>query len=254
MAGHITASLPQTIEQLLEKIKRRLGGQDVDIEVEFPEIEDAVADGLAYLSSYVPIYTKHIFTAKEHTSNYALPSDCLYIDWVAPEPTYGAADELMWSMNRRVAKNLFLNVEYGNFGNYFQVGTLARYLNYYEQQSRVLGMNFTWFRNGRTIEIQPTPTQSYRFMASYSKWKSIPELDPFENTWLYKYSLAVAKVVVGRKRNKYGSTLPMHGGELTFELDGGDLITEGREEIEKLENQLINDLAAPPRFLTEDNG
>lgn len=254
MAGHYTASLPNTIEALVDKVKRRLGGMITDVELDFIEIEDAVADGLGYLSSYVPLFKRAVLTAKEHVTTYDLPEDCLYIEWVGVEPTYGSADELMWSMNRRVAKNIFLNVEYGNFGNYFQIGTLTRYLNYYEQQSRVLGMNFTWMRNGRQIQIQPTPTQAYRFSLQYAKWKNIPELDPFENTWLYKYCLATGKIIVGRKRSKYGDNIPMHGGQLTFTADGTTLINEGREELEKLEEQLKTELAAPPRILTEDNG
>ena len=246
--------LPNTPEQFLEKVARRLGMLDIDVELELPEIEDSLTDGIGLLSSYIPIYSTYEFETVTNKNTYDLPIDCMYIGWVASEPNNGSSDDLLFNMNRRVAKNMFLNTEYGNFGNYYQVGTLARYLNYYEQQSRILGLDFKWIKNGRKIRVMPTPTLVYRVFMEYTKWKDLDDLEPFENIWLFKYVLAISKQIVGRKRNKYGDSLPLHGGQITLNLDGSTLISEGNEELKALEEELITKLAEPARILTEDNG
>jgi hypothetical protein len=53
--------------------------------------------------------------------------------------------------------------------------------------------------------------------------------------WTRQYALALSKEVLGLVRSKF-STIPIPGAELT--LNGGDLITQGREEKEKLVTQL----------------
>jgi len=53
--------------------------------------------------------------------------------------------------------------------------------------------------------------------------------------WIYKYALAIAKETQGLIRGKY-SSVPIPGAEVT--LNGSDLVTQGREEKEKLTTEL----------------
>ena len=71
---------------------------------------------------------------------------------------------------------------------------------------------------------------------NYSKLNSI------SRQWIRQYCLALAKELLGLIRSKF-SSVPIPGGDLT--LNGGDLISQGREDQEKLRTQfteLLNEL------------
>ena len=69
---------------------------------------------------------------------------------------------------------------------------------------------------------------------------------PFENIpyqninaigkqWIRRFALALTKEILGQVRSKFGS-VPIPGADIT--LNGAALITEGREEQEKLREEL----------------
>jgi len=58
-------------------------------------------------------------------------------------------------------------------------------------------------------------------------------LNLWAKNWIYKYTLALCTVLLGRVRSKFKS-LPIPGAELT--LNGDDLISQGREDLDKLLN------------------
>ena len=63
--------------------------------------------------------------------------------------------------------------------------------------------------------------------------------DLYAKQWLYDYTLAVCKQMLGEARSKFGSIAgPGSGG---IQLNGGNLLSAAKEEIEKLEKE-INDL------------
>lgn len=60
-------------------------------------------------------------------------------------------------------------------------------------------------------------------------------ISPLGKGWIYQYTLALAKELLGLIRNKY-STVPIPGADVT--LNGGDLITQGREDKTNLLTEL----------------
>jgi len=62
--------------------------------------------------------------------------------------------------------------------------------------------------------------------------------------WIYKYTLALAKELLGLIRGKY-STVPIPGADVT--LNGADLITQGREDRTNLVTELREMLEAMTR-------
>jgi hypothetical protein len=69
-------------------------------------------------------------------------------------------------------------------------------------------------------------------------------INPAGKQWIYKYTLALAKEVLGNIRNKY-SSIPIPGSEIT--LNGADLITQGQTEKEALITQIRENLDAMSR-------
>ena len=69
-------------------------------------------------------------------------------------------------------------------------------------------------------------------------------INPAGKQWIFKYTLALAKEVLGNIRNKY-STVPIPGAEVT--LNGADLIAQGQTEKEALVTQIRENLEAVSR-------
>ena len=69
-------------------------------------------------------------------------------------------------------------------------------------------------------------------------------INPAGQQWIFKYTLALAKEVLGNIRNKY-SSIPIPGSEVT--LNGADLVSQGQTEKESLITQLRENLEAVSR-------
>jgi len=69
-------------------------------------------------------------------------------------------------------------------------------------------------------------------------------INPAGKQWIFKYTLALAKEVLGNIRSKY-SSIPIPGAEIT--LNGADLVSQGTTEKEALITQLRENLEAVSR-------
>ena len=251
--GSYTLRYPNTVEGYWSRIKRRLGGNFLNIELEEDEVADILTDGLAMISSWIPITKNQVIYVMPGQSTYPLADDMIGIDYVSYQRKGAGLNDSITSIARLTAQALFVNQAWGNFSNYYQVGAVSQYMSYYEQQSRILGTDFTWNRNGKKIEVQPTPTMDFIVVACYIVWQGLDDLEPYLQEWLFGFSMAHAKVLMGRKRSKFGDNLPVDGGMVELAMDGNKLIEEGIAEIDKYREDLIKNLSAPPRILTEDN-
>ena len=69
-------------------------------------------------------------------------------------------------------------------------------------------------------------------------------INPAGKQWIFKYTLALAKEVLGNIRSKY-NTIPIPGADVT--LNGTDLVAQGQTEKEALITQLRENLEAVSR-------
>lgn len=74
-------------------------------------------------------------------------------------------------------------------------------------------------------------------------------LNPWARNWIFQYTLAIATELLGRVRSKMKS-IPILEGSL--DLDGSDLVTQGREDQDKLLNSDGSGLIAKLKELTYD--
>ena len=91
--------------------------------------------------------------------------------------------------------------------------------------------------------VNPTGSISDFSNVPYNKLTYADINDPGKQ-WIYKYTLALAKEVLGNIRNKY-SNVPIPGAEVT--LNGDSLVSEGKGEQEALITQLRENLEATSR-------
>jgi hypothetical protein len=129
---------------------------------------------------------------------------------------------------------------------------------------------FSWEISGERIKIFPVPTYDYKMYIEYitveeraaenlsyagtntvGDFSNAPyqlhtylDINPAGRQWVYKYTLALAKEVLGNIRNKY-SAVPIPGSEIT--LNGADLVSQGQTEKTDLIAQLRENLEAVSR-------
>ena len=86
------------------------------------------------------------------------------------------------------------------------------------------------------MRMYPQPNASssnVRFYGIVSCYVERPVRDLIKELWVYQYSLALCKIIVGRVRGKYSGTNLFGGGSLN-----SDLLQEGITEKAALEEQL----------------
>lgn len=91
--------------------------------------------------------------------------------------------------------------------------------------------------------VNPTGSISDFSNVPYNKLTYADINDPGKQ-WIFKYTLALSKEVLGNIRNKY-SNVPIPGAEVT--LNGDSLVSEGKAEQEALVTQLRENLEATSR-------
>lgn len=89
-----------------------------------------------------------------------------------------------------------------------------------------------------TIALDPTDSLSF----GVSNVSNVPfgnieysKINSIGKQWIWKMTLATAREVLGLKRRKM-TTIPIPGGDL--QLDGADLVSDGRTEMEALRGEL----------------
>ena len=106
------------------------------------------------------------------------------------------------------------------------------YINYITTEERA---NASFNANSNTIgDFSNAPYELHQ----YSR------INPAGKQWIFKYTLALAKEVLGNIRSKY-SSIPIPGAEIT--LNGADLVSQGTAEKEALITQLRENLDAVSR-------
>jgi hypothetical protein len=135
----------------------------------------------------------------------------------------------------------------GNYGHYgygfsFSNSSYIQVLQYMETTRRVISAEPNWEVVCDKIIISgsrfnySTMGNSYMLINFKKQDISIDEIVLHrDEDLIYRYSLAIAKMLLGRIRSKYKS-YPAAGGMI--DTDGPDLIEEAKAEIEKLEEEI----------------
>ena len=116
---------------------------------------------------------------------------------------------------------------------------------YINMSERVFGKQATWEFHHPYIYLYPMPRQSGPVWIKVQK--VITEDAIREEDWVREYALAVVKQRLGRVRGKYQS-LPGPRGDIS--LDGADLISDSKETILRLVDDLRAEYQEPLGFYT----
>ena len=237
---------------VIEKIKRRLGYPMVKVELTSEQFEDAIDDARnKFIKWAVGNATQEqycLVMLSGGQDEYDMPSTCTEVVGYSTRTT-GGINTLFtmenYMYNRGMYDALYMRGSYDLVSYHIARDFLDTIRRYSVDQ-----YNFLYHPYTNVLEINPIPpsgncltwTDTYgvihgpydspgfllvRFFAVEGS-----DSDLYGKVWIQDYATALCKITLGRVRSKFENFAAI--GNVGIQLDGGDLITEGKEDVERL--------------------
>lgn len=121
----------------------------------------------------------------------------------------------------------------------YEIG--LQYMEMLRQQYSVK-LNAQFMEQKRRVRFSPAPSEDG--LIALSVWSRVYDEYLYDNLWIKQYALAQAKIQIAHNVKKYSGVTFPGGGQ----IDGDFYLSEGKESVEKLEQQLRdNDYSYPPQ-------
>lgn len=139
----------------------------------------------------------------------------------------------LFTIEQTLAQQTYFSYSMGNYG--FDLVSWYVLKNWLDTREKMLSLRRAINFNDRTqyMQMYPEPKDE-TFWGILECYVEKPISWVVKEQWVYQYALALSKITVGRVRSKYGNVQLFGGGVLNY-----DLLEEGRQEKEKLEEQLF---------------
>jgi hypothetical protein len=245
MSAQIT---PKTL--LMKQIELGLGAQMVDVELDVEHLNLAITIGIQKLrqQSDGSMLEKDIFLhITRDITEYTLPEE---VQEVRRLYRRGVGAYTNGGINFDPSSAAFANIYLLQPNQSGGLATWDFYNQYLETVERVFASqyNFTWDVNSHKLTIIRRPTADEEVAVRVWVKKSEDDIinDPYCGPWLRSYATATAKYMLGEARGKFPSGFPGPTGNVM--LNGTELKTEAKAELEKLEQDLLNMVTGPDGY------
>ncbi len=242
-------ALVQPGMNLRERIKQHVmfefGHGVVTVEVLEPWIDQAIDLAIQEFSRFAPNADEWVvFNTTAGVNKYRVDENYLFVRRVVYQP----------QLNVYGYYNMFSAFgAWGPWMQWFRNMSLTDYAitdMYISQTRRTLGLQGTWNFDHPYLYLYPTPPSSVPVFVKVTKLLDYENgsRDIREESWVRDYATAIMKIRLGRVRSKYAS-LPGPRGDIS--MDGSSLISEGREDLERLRNDARKEYEEPLGFYTD---
>ena len=226
----------------------RLGFPVVRVELTPFQIKSCIDEATTQLSYHAPLWTRQFasFEASAGINLYELPQHILdNLDYVVYKKTLLSIQ----SQAGTLEFDFFIKYFQDNFlFNNFAIGDFYLLQSHLEQLRKVLGQEGSWeVINNKYLQVYPTPVITPQYVIVEYRAIDSNTIHPAYRVWIQKYTLAIAKGILGEVRGKYAS-IPGPGGGAG--LNGAALIQQSEKERIALEEQLRLEIEEPPGFTT----
>jgi hypothetical protein len=235
-------SFDQTIK---DYVFARLGHPTVRVELTDFQIQICIEEATSKLEYHAPHWMKQyaVLDSSANINVYELPQEIAnnLTDVYFRKGIFNLG-ATPGSLEYDFAIMFFTNT--GLFNNY-NVSQYMLMQMYLKQINKVLGKSTSWdLINNKYLQIFPVPDSSDEIILEFRGIDGAT-IHPAYKNWIQRYTLAVAKEILGRARSKY-QTLPGPGGGTR--LDGETLLAESKEEKQLLLEELKTEIENPPLF------
>jgi hypothetical protein len=152
--------------------------------------------------------------------------------------TYGETTGIntLFTLEQAMAQQIYSSYMVGNFG--FDLVTWETLKGFIDTRTKVLAMtpHYRFDPKNQNLRIIPEPIPEQTYLGVVGCYLERPVKDLINERWIYRYSLALSKIVVGNVRGKFGGTNLFGGGQVNYQ----DFMSQGIAERDALENELKN--------------
>ena len=238
-----------TFEETINSfVMARMGHPIVRVELTPYQIKTCIDEATTKLDYHAPTWTKQfaVFDASAGVNIYSLPT------WIVHNIENVVYKKSLLSIQSQAGTlefDFFLKYFSDNYlFNSFSIGDYYLLQSTMEMTRKILGQDGTWdIINGQYLQLYPPPSTTPEEVVVEYRAIDTDTIAPAYRNWLQKYALACAKVVLGEIRSKYAVIPGPAGGA---QMNGAALISEGNQEKEQLQQELVNEIEQPPRFST----
>lgn len=251
--------------ELKELIKTHLGYPMVKVELSDSQLDVAINKARSeYIKWAIGNVTQEVFITMMLSggqSNYELPSGVTEVISMTDLASSGVGgiNTLFTIENYLYNKGMLGFLEHGGFSiidyhlaldylNTLDKYTADKYMWHYHRYNNILSLNPTP-PNDEVMTIETSGGEitvnspGWIMLKTYMLEGSILSNNPdslneflYEETWIQDYSLAICKMILGETRRKFANFSSI--GNTGISLDGDSLLSEGKEEKERLEEKL----------------
>lgn len=258
-----------TKDELAEKILRRFGHPMVKVELDQSQIYDAIDYARSKFIKYAIGQATHetwiTFALSGSQHLYDLPVGVTEVVAYNDEDGVGGINTLFTVENFLYNEGIY-NPLFNSGGSGYNMISYHIALDFLESMDRYTTSTYNWKYHPYTnqLEIQPPPPSGNALLVSNngvpetidspgfallkvymiegstvtSNWEAGDSDNDFYNsTWMLDCAEALCKITLGRIRSKFESFASI--GNTGIALDGSNLISEGREDLERLMISLV---------------
>lgn len=232
----------QERQNVYDYCRTMLGDGMIDVELDPIHYETALNRTLARYRQRSPhsVEESYIFLTLEKDKN----------DYILPQEIVNVQSCFRRTLGSRTGGGTGTNFEPFNLAytntyllNSTMLGGISTYYlfaSYQEMVGKIFGsyIEFQWVQYSRTLRILQRPfTEGEVIMLRCQNFRPdfVLLTDMYASQWIRDYTLANCKMMLGEARSKFASLAGPQGGS---QLNGSDLKSAAKEELEKLDKEL----------------
>jgi hypothetical protein len=230
-------------QDLIDDVKRLLGSSMVDVELDPDDYKTALKLSLERYRQRSSNAVEEAYAFLElqpEQTEYYLPAEIVDVRQIFRRGLGGTTGGTTLDPFSLAYTNLYL-LQAGAGGGYSAgLLTFELFYQYQEQAGRMFGRDINYHFN--TVSKKLTILRRVNSEESVLLWvtKVKPDEmvlnDPFARPWVRSYTLAISRQILGEAYSKFGQIIGPQGGTT---MKGAELIATGKEEIERLENEIL---------------
>jgi hypothetical protein len=229
-------------QKVFDYVRAMLGDGMIDIELDPIHYETALTRSLNKFRqrSSNSVEESYMFLElQKDTNDYRLPDEIINVQSCFRR-TLGSRSGGGTGTNFEPFNLAYTNTYLLNSTMLGGLATYELFAGYQEMVGKMFGayIEFQWIQHSHTLRILQRPfTEGETLMLRSQNYKPDYVLlnDIYSKQWLYDYTLAICKGILGEARSKFSTIAGPQGGS---QLNGNDMKTASKEEIEKLEKEL----------------
>jgi hypothetical protein len=236
------SQIDQSKQEVFNYCKLMLGDGMIDVELDPIHYETALDKALVRFrqrSSNAVEESYMFLELKKDQNDYILPREVINVQSVFRR-TLGSRTGGGTGANFEPFNLAYTNTYLLNSTMLGGISTYYMFASYQEMIGKIFGsyIEFQWIPTSRTLRILQRPfsegetllLRCQNFRPDYTIIEDI-----YAKQWIRDYSLANCKIMLGEARSKFASIAGPQGGG---SLNGGDLKSDGKADLEKLDKEL----------------